>query len=408
MLRSSIGILVALCVVLPVSLAFGRGAGEDAYLVAAGKTVAKLGAADHADPIHYDCIARRIYRFDYPQMICTDFAGKVLWKYKLRMQRGQWVRAVFDGDPHVVCVWTGHEFTGLDKMTGRLRYQVDPGNPYWTRTRGGAVYFVGHASSDQVRRFNPGTGKVVWSAEPVPGKANWCPIRRLGDGFVQGLDLRHHYFDRATGKPLPMVFPASKTRRVVVAADRIFHLSKDRLIAYPRAGGDPLWSMKRPDGADRLLEPFAHGRLIVAGKKLAHIFDCANKRVLFTIPIEQKYVLPEMRQTRDRVLVHNQTSIRCIDAVTGALRWRTPRVRICEMQSGPKGTVLRIVWNKIRPRNRPERTEGIVFAHRISDGKVLWKWTAPPFANPHYLFAGIAAEECRGRLLLRVKWHLLD
>ena len=74
------------------------------------------------------------------------------------------------------------------------------------RVRGKNVYVSDRHANPRVRRLDPATGKILWTARPLP-KDEPHGLRMTEDGWLRGYSNRYYYFDPITGKPLPVKVP---------------------------------------------------------------------------------------------------------------------------------------------------------------------------------------------------------
>ncbi len=399
--------LLALCLALDAPPAEARGAGTDTYLVRDGKTVRQVLAHDRTAPHVVDETADRIYRVRGSHLHATDFGGKAVWQHDLGVEKTDWVMGVHTATRDVVMVWTSTAITGLDKKTGKRLYRLTDEHGSLLRVRGKHVYLSDRHANPRVRRFDPATGKILWTARPLP-KDEPLGLRETGDGWVRAYSNRYDYFDPSTGKPLPVKLPRATTRRVEVTSSAIYvlHMDASRLTVHAPSRGTLLWALDVPPTVDRILPGAAHGRLCLAGPTAVHVVDTRERKLAFRFPLAAATGGARVIQHADAVVAVESQSVVVYEAGSGKVLWRTKGPGWHDVATGPKGHVLEVVWTAGQG---GQSGSGVVRARAITTGTAAWSWPIPGLTKGQRLFAGVHAELRTGLgLLLHVGWHVLE
>lgn len=391
------------------TVAEARDAGADIYVVKDGTTVRKLATNSKSARVFVDVARDLVYRVKAPHLEATDLAGRRRWRQDLGIEPTSFVAGCWFRDPKVLVLWTSRRIYGLAKTTGKVLYRIeDPDkDPTQLFDRDGQLYLVDRYANPRLRRLDPRTGRFLWTARPLPDKAQGG-YRHLGAGWLQSYRLHYRYFDPATGTPLPVQVPSSHRRALVATADALYALdaARSRVAAHDPRTGKKRWDVAVPKTIDRLLPNAAHGRLLLGSKDRVHVLDLATRTVRFAFPFDHGRGGAEVRQHPRTVIAADGSTLMAYDAASGALAWKTPGQGPCAAAAGPAGQVLEVAWSEA---SGAERGTGVIRARRVRDGKVLWSWTLPPFAHRAQLFAGVHVEVTqRLGLLVHVRWHVLD
>jgi outer membrane protein assembly factor BamB len=264
----------------------------------------------------------------------------------------------------------------------------------------------------QLNKVDLRTGKTVWQKQLPDKTLQLGELWYVTPGVIRWAEA-FYCFNPETGAQIPQIPSDLKaTRQVFFQEDGVFHLSAGSpavLTVYDPKTWKKLWSVEGLAGADEMVAPYAHGRLLCKAENALQVIDTKKQKQLAKITDDQlKLDYCFCYQTETAVLILCQRpakdTLSCYSLPAGKLLW--------SRATGPAAAEIvaiqgdRVVM--VGPTAQQGKLAPPVVAFSLKDGKELWQWQVPQLANQFYDSLYARVEACKSGFVVTRTWLVLD